>query len=88
LKELTDQGRLQYDYPLGLCLVAAGRGNTIPLKEVFDQPDIRLGKLMYGQRHFWPPPNSSCCAVIRFALLMEQDLLSPPLNRSPQSKHR
>ena len=40
IKELTDQGRLQYEYPLGLCLVAAGRGTTIPLKEIFDQPDI------------------------------------------------
>ncbi len=40
IKELTDQGRLHYDYPLGLCLVAAGRGNTIPLKEIFDQPDV------------------------------------------------
>src|SRR6266852_9018428 len=39
LKEVTDQGRLQYDHPLGLCLVAAGRGNTIPLKETLDQPD-------------------------------------------------
>ena len=39
IKELTDQGRLHYDYPLGLCLVTAGRGNTIPLKEIFDQPD-------------------------------------------------
>src|SRR6266704_4943951 len=39
IKELTDQGRLQYDYALGLCLVTAGRGNTIPLKEIFDQPD-------------------------------------------------
>ena len=39
IKELTDQGRLQYDHPLGLCLVAAGRGNTIPLKEIFDQPE-------------------------------------------------
>src|SRR5437763_3336660 len=39
LKEVTDQGRLQYDHPLGLCLVAAGRGNTIPLKEILDQPD-------------------------------------------------
>jgi type II secretory pathway predicted ATPase ExeA len=29
LKEVTDQGRLQYDHPLGLCLVAAGRGNLI-----------------------------------------------------------
>jgi hypothetical protein len=39
IKEVTDQGRLQYDHPLGLCLVAAGRGNTIPLKETLDQPD-------------------------------------------------
>jgi hypothetical protein len=39
IKELTDQGRLQYNYPLGLCLVTAGRGNTIPLKEIFDRPD-------------------------------------------------
>jgi AAA domain len=39
LKELTDQGHLQYDHPFGICLVAAGRGNTIPLKEIFDQPD-------------------------------------------------
>src|SRR5207253_7101902 len=39
LKEVTDQGRLQYDHSLGLCLVAAGRGDTIPLKETFDLPD-------------------------------------------------
>jgi hypothetical protein len=39
LKEVTDQGRLQYDHPLGLCLVAAGRGNTIPLKEILDQQE-------------------------------------------------
>jgi AAA domain len=39
IKELTDQGRLHYDHPLGVCLVAAGRGNTIPLKETLDQPD-------------------------------------------------
>ncbi len=39
LKEVTDQGRLQYSHPLGLCLVAAGRGETIPLKETLDQPD-------------------------------------------------
>src|SRR6266536_2367608 len=38
LKEVTDQGRLSYDHPLGLCLVAAGRGDTIPLKETFDLP--------------------------------------------------
>lgn len=40
IKELTDQGRLQYDHPPGLCLVAAGRGDTIPLKETLDLPDI------------------------------------------------
>jgi len=39
IKELTDQGRLHYEYPLGLCLVTAGRGNTIPLKEILDQPE-------------------------------------------------
>src|SRR5713226_9286776 len=39
LKEVTDQGRLSYDHPLGLCLVAAGRGNTIPLKVTLDQPE-------------------------------------------------
>jgi hypothetical protein len=39
IKEVTDQGRLQYDHPLGWCLVAAGRGNTIPLKETLDRPD-------------------------------------------------
>ncbi|GCE28109.1 hypothetical protein KDA_35930 [Dictyobacter alpinus] len=40
IKEITDQGRLQYDHPLGLCLVAAARCNTIPLKETLDQPDL------------------------------------------------
>ena len=39
LKEVTDQGRLQYNHRLGLCLVAAGRGATIPLKEILDQPE-------------------------------------------------
>jgi hypothetical protein len=39
IKEVTDQGRLQDDHPLGVCLVAAGRGDTIPLKETFDLPD-------------------------------------------------
>src|SRR5258708_5381666 len=39
IKELTDQGRLQYGHPLGLCLVAAGRGKTIPFKKTLDQPD-------------------------------------------------
>jgi type II secretory pathway predicted ATPase ExeA len=39
IKEVTDQGRLQYDHPLGLCLVAAGCGNTILLKETLDHPD-------------------------------------------------
>src|SRR5437763_1907328 len=30
LQEGTDERRLQYDHPLGLCLAAAGRGDTIP----------------------------------------------------------
>jgi hypothetical protein len=38
LKELTDQLKLAYPpYVLGLCLVTAGRGAAIPLKDVFDQ---------------------------------------------------
>jgi AAA domain len=40
LKELTDQLQLSSPpYVLGLCLVAAGRGATMPLKDVFDQPE-------------------------------------------------
>jgi hypothetical protein len=39
IKEITDQGRLQYNHPLGLCLVAAGHGQMIPLKETLDLPD-------------------------------------------------
>src|SRR5258707_9204074 len=42
LKEVTDQGRLSYAHPLGLCLGAAGRGATIPLKETLDLPDPTL----------------------------------------------
>jgi hypothetical protein len=40
LKELTDHLFLSSpSHPLGLCLVTAGRGASIPLKEVFDQPE-------------------------------------------------
>src|SRR5947207_7750346 len=40
LKELTDQLKLAYPPSvLGLCLVTAGRGAAIPLKDVFDQPE-------------------------------------------------
>jgi DNA transposition AAA+ family ATPase len=40
LKELTDQGCLPpHDHPLGLCLVTAGRGVGMPLKDVFDKPE-------------------------------------------------
>ena len=45
LKEVTDQGRLQYDHPLGLCLVEASRGNMIPLKEILDQSEPRLSAM-------------------------------------------
>ena len=40
MKELTDQGRWHYGYPLGWCLVTAGRGNTIPRKAILDPPDV------------------------------------------------
>ncbi len=40
LKELTDQLRLPpYDHTLGLCLVTAGRGAAMPLKDILDQPE-------------------------------------------------
>jgi hypothetical protein len=40
LKELTDQLQLTpTPHVLGLCLVAAGRGASMPLKDVFDQPE-------------------------------------------------
>ena len=40
LKELTDQLFLAFpSRPLGLCFVTAGRGASIPLKDVFDQPE-------------------------------------------------
>src|SRR5712691_10152714 len=40
LKELTDQLQLlPTPHVLGLCLVAAGRGASMPLKDVFDQPE-------------------------------------------------
>jgi len=40
LKELTDQLRLPpYDHALGLCLVTAGRGAAMPLKDVLDRPE-------------------------------------------------
>jgi len=50
LKEVTDQGRLQYDHPLGLCLVAAGRGDTIPLKETFDLPNTSPNCTFSGEQ--------------------------------------
>lgn len=40
LKELTDQLFLAFpSRPLGVCFVTAGRGASIPLKDVFDQPE-------------------------------------------------
>jgi hypothetical protein len=39
VKELTDHLRLHYGYPVGLCLVAAGRGAAVPLKDILDQPE-------------------------------------------------
>ena len=53
IKELTDQGCLPpYNHRLGVCLVTAGRGDVMPLKETLDQPEtlwvqfrLRLDKL-------------------------------------------
>jgi type II secretory pathway predicted ATPase ExeA len=39
LKELTDQLQLSFSQALGLCEVSAGRGASIPLKDVFEQED-------------------------------------------------
>jgi hypothetical protein len=40
LKEITDQLRLPpFDHALGLCLVTAGRGAAMPLKDVMDRPE-------------------------------------------------
>src|SRR6266487_3863705 len=52
LKELTDQLQLSFpsQTPLGLCLVAAGRGAAIPLKDVFDQPETMWMQFWRRQR--------------------------------------
>src|SRR2546421_100949 len=40
IKELTDQGCLPpYNHRLGLCLVTAGRGSVMPLKDTLDQQE-------------------------------------------------
>ncbi|HEX6555958.1 MAG TPA: ATP-binding protein [Ktedonobacteraceae bacterium] len=40
IKELTDQGCLPpYNHRLGLCLVTAGRGRVMPLKDTLDQQE-------------------------------------------------
>jgi hypothetical protein len=40
LKEITDQLRLPpHDRALGLCLVTAGWGESIPLRDIFDKPE-------------------------------------------------
>lgn len=40
LKELTDQLCLPpFDHPVGLCLVTAGRGAALPLKDILDRPE-------------------------------------------------
>ena len=40
IKELTDQGCLPpYNHRLGVCLVTAGRGNVMPLKDTLDQQE-------------------------------------------------
>src|SRR5260370_9316792 len=38
IKEVTDQGRLQYDHPPGFCFAAAWPGKTLPFREASDPP--------------------------------------------------
>ncbi len=40
LKELTDQGQLQYGRRFGLCLIATAQGDAMPLKEILSRPDV------------------------------------------------
>jgi hypothetical protein len=61
IKEETDQGRLQYDHPLGLCLVAAGRGNTIPLKWRFLS---NSGSFRKAPPDWWIAPTVGHCAPL------------------------
>jgi len=60
LKELTDQLFLTFpSHPLGLCLVTAGRGASIPLKDVFDQEDDDVDAI--SPTIGWPSPLLSDC---------------------------
>src|SRR5438552_7466251 len=54
LKELTDQLQLSFSQTLGLCLVAAGRGAAIPLKDVFDQPETMWMQFRRRLDHIHP----------------------------------
>jgi hypothetical protein len=54
LKELTDQLPLSFSQALGLCLVAAGRGASIPLKDVFDQPETMWMQFRRRLDHIYP----------------------------------
>ena len=54
LKELTDQLQLSFSQALGLCLVAAGRGTSIPLKDVFDQPETMWMQFRRRLDHIHP----------------------------------
>ena len=78
IKELTDQGRLHYEYPLGLCLVTAGRGNTIPLKEILDQPDVMW--LQFRRRLDKLEPF---CRVAGHTLEEVREILVAPSNGVP-----
>src|SRR5258708_32899654 len=57
LKEVTDQGRLQYDHPLGLCFVAARGGGTDPFEETVDLPDparVQIRRRLHKLAPFCP----------------------------------
>ncbi len=64
LKELTDQLFLAFpSHPLGWCLVTAGRGASIPLKDVFDQEDDDVDAI--SQAIGWASPLLPGCQSYR-----------------------
>jgi len=80
LKELTDQLQLPHPpYALGLCLVAAGRGASMPLKDVFDQPETMW--LQFRRRLDWVQPYcriaSHTEAEVRHILLALERIYRP-----------
>lgn len=80
LKELTDQLKLTHPpYALGLCLVAAGRGATMPLKDVFEQPETMWLQFRYrlDRLHPYCRIASHTEAEVRNILLALEQIYRP-----------